>query len=104
MGKPVVSASWNLLKKPATTLLPLNWPGVSVAGSAGVAACLPDIQVFDVLRSSPANKALKQNYSRFAEFYQSYRPKAGTQPKPAVLPIETPPAEAAPAPQNEGGR
>lgn len=58
----------------------------------------------EALKIDPANKALKQNYSRFAEFYQSYRPKAGTQQKPAVLPIETPPAEAPQKSPSEGAR
>lgn len=54
----------------------------------------------EALKIDPANRALKQNYSRFAEFYQGYRPKAGTTPKPAVLPVEPAPA---PAPAAPGG-
>ena len=35
------------------------------------------------LQIAPANNALKQNYSRFAEFYQGYKPKKAAEPKPA---------------------
>lgn len=41
----------------------------------------------EALKIDPANRALKQNYSRFAEFYQSYRPKPGTVATPSVLPV-----------------
>ena len=51
--------------------------------------------------STPENRVVKQNYSRFVEFYQGYRPKAGTTPTPAVLPVEPAPA---PAPAAPGGR
>mgnify|MGYP001564457636 CR=1 FL=1 len=56
----------------------------------------------EALQIDPANRALKQNYSRFAEFYQSYRPKAGTTPTPAVPPIQ--PAPATEAAKDGGGR
>lgn len=49
----------------------------------------------EALRLAPENKVVKQNYSRFAEFYQGYRPR-----KPAA-PV-TEPAPVAPAPVEEG--
>lgn len=57
----------------------------------------------EALKLDPANRVLKQNYSRFAEFYQGYRPRTpGTTQQPQVLPTlpaeETPAAEPAPSP------
>jgi Flp pilus assembly protein TadD len=54
----------------------------------------------EALTLAPENKVVKQNYSRFAEFYQGFRPrKAGapaTGPAP-VAPTEAPAGEAPPA-------
>jgi tetratricopeptide (TPR) repeat protein len=47
------------------------------------------------LQIAPGNNALKQNYSRFAEFYQGYRPKKPAETKPA-------PGESAPPPAVPG--
>ena len=50
----------------------------------------------EALKIAPGNNALKQNYSRFAEFYQGYKPRKPAEAKPAEgAPVETP---AAPAP------
>jgi len=46
------------------------------------------------LAVDPANRALRQNYSRFAEFYQDFRPKAAA---PAAAPATGENAEPAPA-------
>lgn len=67
----------------------------------------------EALRLAPGNRVVKQNYSRFAEFYQGFRPRkaaevvtapaavapagdgdAGAEPPP---PAEAPPAEPPPA-------
>lgn len=45
------------------------------------------------LEAAPDNRRLRQNYSRFVEFYQSFRPKK---------PSETPPPQAATAPSGSG--
>lgn len=54
----------------------------------------------EALQIAPQNRFVKQNYSRFTEFYQSFRSKG--RGKPSVLPVlpggEAPPAEPAPAP------
>ncbi len=43
------------------------------------------------LELAPANKAVKQNYSRFAEFYQGYRPRKATPTPTGPAPVtETP--------------
>lgn len=47
----------------------------------------------EALEVSPDSRALRQNYTRFLEFYQSFRPK-----KPAEAPAEAP-AEPEPAPE-----
>jgi len=50
----------------------------------------------EALTLAPENKVVKQNYSRFAEFYQGFRPrKTGT---PATGPAPVAPTEAAPPP------
>jgi tetratricopeptide (TPR) repeat protein len=60
------------------------------------------------LEGDPGNRALKQNYSRFLEFYQAFKPKkpapgaAGTTPPgapPPVPPDERPATPPAPAPE-----
>ena len=45
----------------------------------------------EALRLAPENRALKQNYSRFAEFYQGYRPRKATAPVTAPAPVEPSP-------------
>jgi tetratricopeptide (TPR) repeat protein len=62
----------------------------------------------EALKVAPGNNALKQNYSRFAEFYQGYRPrkapaepgaaKGAEAPPPAPAPVEAPPSAVAPDP------
>lgn len=49
----------------------------------------------EAVQADPNNRALRQNYSRFLEFYQAFRPK-----KPAAPAAETP-AEGAPPPADE---
>ena len=54
----------------------------------------------EALKIAPGNNAVKQNYSRFAEFYQGYRPrkKEGEVTAPApVVSVAPAPAEPAPA-------
>jgi cell division septation protein DedD len=41
----------------------------------------------EALKLAPENRALKQNYSRFAEFYQGYRPRKATAPVTAPAPV-----------------
>lgn len=59
------------------------------------------------LAIEPGNRALKANYSRFAEFYQDFKPPA---PKPAATAASESPAQEAPeqeapaAPPAGGGR
>ena len=55
----------------------------------------------EAMQVAPANNAVKQNYSRFAEFYQGYRPKKAAEPKPAeaapppaAMPGTNPPVQA----------
>ena len=45
----------------------------------------------EALRLAPENRAVKQNYSRFAEFYQGYRPRKATAPATAPAPVPAPP-------------
>lgn len=40
------------------------------------------------VQADPNNRALRQNYSRFLEFYQAFRPKKPAEPQPAE---QTPP-------------
>ncbi len=60
----------------------------------------------EALAAEPGNRALKQNYSRFLEFYQAFKPKKPA--APAAAPAATapgavpPPAPAAP-PATGGG-
>jgi Flp pilus assembly protein TadD len=49
----------------------------------------------EALRLAPANRVVKQNYSRFAEFYQGFRPRKETPPATAPAPV-------APAPEGDG--
>ena len=51
----------------------------------------------EALRLAPENKAVKQNYSRFAEFYQGYRPRKPGTPVTAPAPV-APAAEGSAAP------
>ena len=65
----------------------------------------------EALQLAPENRVIKQNYSRFAEFYQGYRPRKAGAPvtgpaavpppaapaDPAAAPADAPPAEAPPA-------
>lgn len=53
----------------------------------------------EALRLAPENRVVKQNYSRFAEFYQGYRPRKAGAPVtgPAAVPPSTDPAAAPPA-------
>jgi Flp pilus assembly protein TadD len=44
----------------------------------------------EALQLAPENKAVKQNYSRFAEFYQGYRPRKATAPATAPAPVPVP--------------
>ncbi len=53
----------------------------------------------EALQLAPENKAVKQNYSRFAEFYQGYRPRKATAPATAPAPVPVP--EEAPAPPTD---
>ncbi len=47
----------------------------------------------EALRLAPENRVVKQNYSRFAEFYQGYRPRKATPPAAGGTPVPaTPPA------------
>ena len=46
----------------------------------------------EALRLAPENRVVKQNYSRFAEFYQGYRPRKPA--APATEPAAVPPAAA----------
>lgn len=41
----------------------------------------------EALRLAPENRAVKQNYSRFAEFYQGFRPRKATSPVTAPAPV-----------------
>jgi tetratricopeptide (TPR) repeat protein len=43
----------------------------------------------EALKLDPGNAEIKRNYARFAEFYQSYKPRA----KPPAQPAAQPPAE-----------
>lgn len=45
----------------------------------------------EALRLAPENRAVKQNYSRFAEFYQGYRPRKAAAPVTAPAPVAEPP-------------
>lgn len=45
----------------------------------------------EALRLAPENRVVKQNYSRFAEFYQGYRPRKATAPVTAPAPVPSPP-------------
>ena len=49
----------------------------------------------EALRLAPENRVVKQNYSRFAEFYQGYRPRKPGAPATAPAPVN--PAAAAAA-------
>jgi len=53
--------------------------------------------------ASPDNRPLKQNYSRFLEFYQAFKPKKPAAPAAAAPAAEPPPAEPAPSPAPAGG-
>jgi Tfp pilus assembly protein PilF len=49
----------------------------------------------DALRADPNNRRLRQNYQRFVEFYQSFRPRAAegeAAPAPPVAAPELPPS------------
>ena len=54
----------------------------------------------EALRLAPENRVVKQNYSRFAEFYQGYRPRKATAPATAPAPVapEVPATSDAPPP------
>lgn len=62
----------------------------------------------EALRLAPENRVVKQNYSRFVEFYQGFRPRKATTPATAPAPVtpapgaegvaEPPAAATAPAP------
>lgn len=45
----------------------------------------------EALRLAPGNKVVKQNYSRFAEFYQGYRPRKATATVTAPALVAAPP-------------
>ncbi len=45
----------------------------------------------EALLLAPENRVLKQNYSRFAEFYQGYRPRKATAAATAPALVPTPP-------------
>lgn len=59
----------------------------------------------EALRLAPENRVVKQNYSRFAEFYQGYRPRKPAAPATAPAPVasevpatpDAPPSVPAPA-------
>lgn len=59
----------------------------------------------EALRLAPENRVVKQNYSRFAEFYQGYRPRKATAPATAPAPVapDAPDAAAPPAGDASGG-
>lgn len=46
----------------------------------------------EAIRLDPANRQLKQNYSRFVEFYQGFRPPAPAGSAPAATPVPPPAA------------
>lgn len=50
----------------------------------------------EALRLAPENRVVKQNYSRFAEFYQGFRPRKPAAPPTAPAPV-APTAPDAPA-------
>lgn len=52
--------------------------------------------------ASPDNRPLKQNYSRFLEFYQAFKPKKAAAPAAAPA-TEPPPPDPAPPPAPAGG-
>ena len=56
--------------------------------------------------ASPDNRPLKQNYSRFLEFYQAFKPKKAAAPAPAATPApaEAPPSTEPPPAPAGGGR
>jgi tetratricopeptide (TPR) repeat protein len=75
----------------------------------------------DALAVEPGNRVVKANYSRFAEFYQDFRPQEkkpaveNTAPAPGILPAEPaeppvdpteppPPPVEPPSPQSGGAR
>jgi len=53
----------------------------------------------EALRIAPENRVVKQNYSRFAEFYQGFRPRKPGAPVTAPAPVapETPASPADPS-------
>ncbi len=58
------------------------------------------------LKAEPGNRELKQNYARFVEFYQGFRPQAPAAPSTPTsesTPAAGPPADEAP-PEGEGGQ
>jgi len=50
----------------------------------------------EALKLEPGNPEIKRNYARFAEFYQSYKPRAKP-PAPPAQPVAEPPAAESPA-------
>ena len=56
----------------------------------------------EALRLAPENRVVKQNYSRFTEFYQGFRPRKATPPAAGAAPGPATPAaegvDGAPAP------
>lgn len=57
----------------------------------------------EALAAEPGNRTLKQNYSRFLEFYQAFKPKKPAAPAAAPAPADPSAAPPAPAPPPAGG-
>ena len=56
----------------------------------------------EALKIAPGNNALKQNYSRFAEFYQGYRPrKPGEPAAKEAAPVAPAPEQPVPPPASD---